>query len=210
MEKKSKIYKFLRDGNTFSLSRFIYLCLYERALGYYHNKKIGSDFTTSPEVSQVFGECISIFLTSIFNQIGKINNFCELGPGNGTLAKDLISSLVNFQGEKLNYFLYEKSERLNIKSFNKLSKQVNFKILKKLEFPKKPIFFLGNEFFDALPINQFEKNNIWMERRVKLENKKFKIVLKKNPYCNINDKSSKKGKVSSPLKTEIAWPTRRG
>ena len=171
------------------------MCLYEKTLGYYHNKKIGSDFTTSPEISQVLVNVFSVFLISIFNHIGKINNFCELGPGNGTLAKDLISSLINFQVDKLNYFLYEKSAKLDIKSFNKLSKKVNLKILKKLEFPQKPFIFLGNEFFDALPINQFEKNNIWMERRVKLENKNFKIVLRKNPYCNVSDKFSKKGDV---------------
>ena len=69
MKKNSKLKKILRNGSSISLSRYINLCLYEKNIGYYHNKKIGSDFTTSPEISQMFGECIAIFMVSVLKKL---------------------------------------------------------------------------------------------------------------------------------------------
>ena len=89
MKKNSKIYNTFKKGETLSLSRFIFLCLYEENHGYYQKNRIGTDFVTAPEISQLFGECISIFIASINQKIGNIRDFCELGPGNGTLTKDL-------------------------------------------------------------------------------------------------------------------------
>ena len=83
------------SGASLSLSRYMHLCLYEKNFGYYHNKKVGTDFLTSPEISQIFGECISVFILSSLKNLGEIVNFCELGPGNGTLTEDLIKSLPN-------------------------------------------------------------------------------------------------------------------
>ena len=181
MKKNSKIKKILRNRSSISLSRYINLCLYEKNIGYYHNKKIGSDFTTSPEISQMFGECIAIFMVSVLKKIGKLNNFCELGPGNGTLMKDLIKSLSAFLGNRINFFLFEKSNKFSVDSIFKEYKEFSIKKIKKLSFPSEPFFFLCNEFFDALPINQFEKkNNIWFERRVRFKNNKFTLILKKN------------------------------
>ena len=62
-------------------------------------------------------------------------------------------------------------------------KNVNISFLNKLIFPPRPIFFVANEFFDALPINQFEKtSNGWLERRIDLVEGKLKLTLKKNPF----------------------------
>ena len=97
MERNSKLKTILRNGNSISISRYINLCLYEKYWLLPQLKVIGLDFTTSPEISQMFGECISIFMVSIFKKIGKVNNFCELGPGNGTLMKDLIKKVCIFR-----------------------------------------------------------------------------------------------------------------
>ena len=76
MKKNSRIYHALNNLGTLSLSRFIFLCLYEKDLGYYQKNRIGTDFITAPEISQLFGECISIFIASINKKIGNIKDFC--------------------------------------------------------------------------------------------------------------------------------------
>ena len=74
----------------------------------------------------MFGECISLFFINI-NKIFKINTFCEFGPGNGTLARDLINTISKFLDKDLNFFLHEKSELL---------KNAQDKILKEFKFKK--------------------------------------------------------------------------
>ena len=59
---------------------------------FYQNNKIGSHFTTSPEISQTFGECIAMFLFRVSNDF-RVNKFLELGPGNGTLMSDIIRTM---------------------------------------------------------------------------------------------------------------------
>ena len=204
MERNSKLKTILRNGNSISISRYINLCLYEKNIGYYHNKKIGLDFTTSPEISQMFGECISIFMVSIFKKIGKVNNFCELGPGNGTLMKDLIKSLSAFLGNKINFFLFEKSNRFSVDSIFKDYKEFSVKKIKKLSFPSQPFFFFCNEFFDALPVNQFEKKNkktfsVLKKQLMKVLEKKFNrnnIIIAYEPVWSIGT-----GKI--PTKNEL-------
>ena len=51
--------------------------------------------------------------------MGKIVNFCELGPGNGTLTEDLIKNLTYFYREDLNFFLVEKTNHIDFKSIFK-------------------------------------------------------------------------------------------
>ncbi len=195
MKKSSKLYNTFKNGHTLSLSRFIFLCLYEKDHGYYQKNRIGTDFITAPEISQLFGECISIFIASINERIGNIRDFCELGPGNGTLIKDLSKNLNTLIKEELNFFLFEKSNSL-IKNIKKNINNANISYLKKLTFPPRPIFFIANEFFDALPINQFEKtSNGWLERRVDLVEGKLKLTLKKNPFFKFIEKQSKKGDI---------------
>ena len=84
--------KLLNNKKNLRLDKFIDLALYQRN-GYYLSKKpIGRkfDFVTSPEISQMFGEIIGVYL--VYNWKEKINskfNLIELGPGNGTLFKDI-------------------------------------------------------------------------------------------------------------------------
>ena len=174
--------KIISSKGSLSLSRYINYCLYKRSIGYYQKKKIGTDFTTSPEISQMFGECISIFFLIIRDNL-KMNSICELGPGNGTLAKDLIRTISKFSKSKLNFFLYEKTSYLREKQKSILldfdKSIVNIFSIKKLKQIKEPVFFVCNEFFDALPINQYiKKNEKWYEKRVVIIDDKIKLVEK--------------------------------
>ncbi len=157
--KKIKIKKFFQ-GESISLSRFIYKCLYDKDLGFYQNNKIGSHFTTSPEISQTFGECIAIFLLRVSDDFG-VNKFLELGPGNGTLMSDIIRTISKISKKKFLFYLYEKSNFLKKIQSRTLAKynsqQTKIFSIQNFKLKKKPYLFFCNEFFDALTINQIEK-----------------------------------------------------
>ena len=176
MEKK-KI-KEIFKGDSISLSRFMHKCLYDKDLGFYQNNKIGSHFTTSPEISQTFGECIAIFLFRISHDLG-VTKFLELGPGNGTLMSDIIRTISKLSKKDFFFFLYEKSnflKEIQLKTLAKYnSEKTKILSIQNLRLKKKPYLFFCNEFFDALPLNQIEKkNNLLFEKRIKYRNGKFK------------------------------------
>ncbi len=171
--------------NIISLSRFMNLCLYKKEYGFYQKNLIGKHFVTSPEISQLFGECIAIFFLMLLKEF-KIRNFCELGPGNGTLMRDLILIFEKFINSRLSFNLYEKSDYLRNIQLEKLSELNSNKnsiiSLKNLKLKKEPYFFFCNEFFDALPINQYEKiNNFWFEKKIVFD-KKLKIINQRTDY----------------------------
>lgn len=188
--------------NKISLSRFINYCLYKKEFGFYQKNPIGRHFITAPEVSQLFGECLAIFF-SLLIKISKTRKFCELGPGNGTLMKDIITSMRRLLNDSLYFSLYDKSNFLkslqmkNLISLNAKNTEIVF--LKKFKLEQQPYFFICNEFFDALPINQYEKRkNMWFEKKVVFKNK-FQII---NERTNlIFDSKYKNGDIieSSPL-----------
>ena len=90
-------------------------CLYDKDLGFYQNNKIGSHFTTSPEISQTFGECIAIFLFRVSHDLG-VNKFLELGPGNGTLMSDIIRTISKIS--KKNFFFIFTKNQIFLKKYS--------------------------------------------------------------------------------------------
>jgi len=166
--KDNKIIELIRKSKSpINIEDFIKLCLYNEEGYYFNNRIIGKqgDFTTSPEISQLFGEIIGLFILSFWKKnIGKDFNLIELGPGNGTLLIDILNITKNkFSFRKsINLNLIEKNKRLienqklNLRKFNhnieKINWQNNFIIDK-----DKPAIIYSNEFFDCLPIRQFYK-----------------------------------------------------
>ncbi len=125
------------------------------------------DFITAPEVSQMFGELIGLWLTDIwFRNNSPYNvNYVELGPGRGTLASDILRSANKFDFRPIPFFL-ETSETLR-KAQSEAVQNVNF--CENIdELPEDgPLFVIANEFFDALPIRQFiSTHSGWRERVV--------------------------------------------
>ena len=103
--KKNKLYQVDKFLVKFFMIRF----------GYY-NKNISfdkeGDYITSPNISFLFSEIIGIWIVSFWINLNKPKKFnlVELGPGNGTMIKDLIKTFKNFKFyNSLNIFLYEKS-----------------------------------------------------------------------------------------------------
>ena len=80
----------------------MYQALHHEKYGYYQQKKekigTGGDFITSPEISQLFGEMVGIWCLATWESMGKPTaiNLVEMGPGNGTLMKDVLHIVKNF------------------------------------------------------------------------------------------------------------------
>lgn len=123
------------------------------------------DFVTAPEISQMFGELIGIWMTDIWIRSGHTRNvnYVELGPGRGTLAKDILRTTNRFDFKPAPFFV-ETSETLRAKQVKTLP-EVNFCNTID-ELPEDgPLFIVANEFFDALPIRQFiATHSGWRER----------------------------------------------
>ena len=111
MDIKSKIFykKYL------PIDEFVEKILYDPQNGYYvkrnpFNKQ--GDYITSPNISPIFSEIVSIWIVSLWNKFGKPKkiNIVELGPGNGEMTRILSRSLKKFlKINSFEIFLYEKS-----------------------------------------------------------------------------------------------------
>ena len=172
------------NKKIYSLDKFINQSLYNPKNGFYmKNNPFGKkgDFITSPNISILFAEMLSIWTVSFWQNLNcpKKINIIELGSGNGQMINDMINSFKNFPKfyNSCNFIILEKSPFLKNIQKSKLKK---FKVrwIKNLdEIKEGNNIFVANEFFDALPIKQFFKiNNKWFERYVKLgksNNKSF-------------------------------------
>lgn len=156
------------------LDRYMALCLSHPEHGYYQQRqpfgKTG-DFTTAPEISQMFGELVGLWLVHMWQMAGAPASFAlvELGPGRGTLMADILR-VARVQPSFLQaaeIYLLENSEKLRDAQREALG-GVKLAYLDQIDdLPKMPVFIVANEFFDALPIRQFVKNDFgWQERRV--------------------------------------------
>ena len=124
----------------------------------------GGDFTTAPEISQMFGEVVGAALADIWLRAGAPSGalFAELGPGRGTLAADALRVLRSggFAGE---VHFVETSPTLRAAQARLVPEAIWHERIEDL--PGQPILLAANEFFDALPVKQFIADE---ERRVTL------------------------------------------
>lgn len=149
--------------------------------GYYMSQKaLGAegDFTTAPEISQIFGELIGLWLVEAWRGMGSPDSFnlIELGPGRGVLMADMLRAarLRPDFARAACIWLLETSGRLRHEQQKRL-RASGVKPLWADEFadiPPAPSLIVANEFFDCLPIRQFERVEAgWRERLVGLSPK---------------------------------------
>ena len=115
------------------VDRYMELCLSHPTHGYYMKKDpfgINGDFTTAPEISQVFGEMIGVWLINKWQELGSPANFAlvELGPGRGTLMADILRTLKIAPALKPNVHLVEISPFLSELQKIKLSHYESIKM----------------------------------------------------------------------------------
>jgi len=180
--------KYFPTSKKIPIDRFISNVLYDKNFGYY-SKKIpfgkNGDFITSPGISSLYSEIIALWIVAFWEHLNKpkIFNVVELGPGNGQMCATLLKVFKKFPNfiNSTNIFLYEKSKTLKDLQKNNLNHEKINWIKDFTKIKKGPVIFVGNEFFDALPIKQFKKtNNILYEKYVKLESdSKITTIFKK-------------------------------
>lgn len=168
--------KILADG-PLRLDHYMALCLGHPELGYYTTRDplgAAGDFTTAPEISQMFGELIGAWSAQVWLDLGAPAHFvlAELGPGRGTLMQDALRAARHLPGfvEAMDLWLVEMSPALRARQAERLESYAPNWATQVAELPDGPVIILANEFFDALPIRQFQRVNIfWRERMVGVE-----------------------------------------
>ena len=168
----------IANNGPISIGEYMEQALSHPKYGYYMRKDpfgINGDFTTAPEISQMFGELIGLWAGVSWIMAGSSNsiNLVELGPGRGTLMMDILRSATLIDGfvESIQLHMVETSPILQAVQKKKLSK-IDLKetpIWHKAmaDIPEGPAVIIANEFFDSLPIEQyFKAGNYWCPRVV--------------------------------------------
>lgn len=142
-----------------SLAQYMAACLMDPEHGYYATRDplgAAGDFTTAPEISQMFGELLGLCLAqSWLDQGAPKGVLAEAGPGRGTLMADILRATRGVPGmhQRLSLHLIEASPALRAVQAARLPGAVWHGHIDAL--PEAPLWFIANEFFDALPIRQF-------------------------------------------------------
>ncbi len=170
------------DG-PMSVADYMMTCLLHPEHGYYTTRDpLGADgdFTTAPEISQMFGELIGLSLAQAWLDQGSPAPFAlvELGPGRGTLMADILRAtqkVPEFHGALAVHFV-EASPVLRAEQATRVPDAVWHDTFNSL--PDMPLFVIANEFLDALPVRQFIRaGDGWAERRIGLDRDQLRFGL---------------------------------
>lgn len=145
-----------------TLADYMAEALMHPTLGYYSTRDplgAAGDFTTAPEISQMFGELIGLSLAQAWINQGQPTPFtlAELGPGRGTLMADILRAAASVTGfvDAAQVHLVETSPTLRAEQTKRVIATWHDDVS---TLPDQPLFLVANEFFDALPIRQFHRD----------------------------------------------------
>ncbi|MCB1343479.1 MAG: SAM-dependent methyltransferase [Pseudooceanicola sp.] len=166
----------IRATGPITIADYMAECLLHPTFGYYTTRDpfgAKGDFTTAPEISQMFGELIGLALARSWLDQGAPARFtlAELGPGRGTLMADVLRATARVPGfDKAGLHLVEASPTLRARQRQALAAHSVRWLDTVDELPEAPLFLIANEFFDALPIRQFQRAaQGWSERQIGLD-----------------------------------------
>jgi SAM-dependent MidA family methyltransferase len=173
-----EIKRLIKASGPMPVWRYMELCLTHPQHGYYVSRDpLGreGDFTTSPEVSQMFGELLGLWAASVWKALGSpsLLRLIELGPGRGTMMADALRALrvlpplyqaLSIHLVEINPVLREK-QKAALAGARSIEWHDNID-----EVPEGPAVILANEYFDVLPIHQVVKRETgWHERTVEID-----------------------------------------
>lgn len=176
----------IKADGSISVEAWMDACLSDPQYGYYMTRnpfgRLG-DFTTAPEISQMFGELLGLWAGVVWQQIGaplKVR-LVEIGPGRGTLMKDALRALRGVPGamDAFDVHMVETSPTLTKMQKTSL-KDAPCDVAWHADMatvPPGPAIILANEFLDALPIRQYIQSSGWHERVVALDGDQFVFEL---------------------------------
>lgn len=163
----------IRRGGPWTVERYMRACLTDRGGRYAEGNPIGAagDFITAPEISQLFGETIAVWIAAAFEGLGRPAQLrlVELGPGRGTLMADALRLLrrVPEVGNALDVHLVERSLPLRREQAARVAWPRLAWHDDVADVPAGPAIVIGNEFLDCLPIAQAICDGAgWRERLV--------------------------------------------
>jgi NADH dehydrogenase [ubiquinone] 1 alpha subcomplex assembly factor 7 len=173
-----EIRRLISVAGPMPIAEYMRLCLTHPQYGYYVNRDplgAGGDFVTSPEISQMFGELIGLWMGSVWQQMGAPENvrIIELGPGRGTLMHDALRAAKIVSG-------FRNAVVVHLVEISPALQQVQQRLLEGLdvpilwhsaieEVPAGPSIIVANEFVDALPVHQaIRQADGWHERVIEI------------------------------------------
>ncbi len=189
MALKEELAEHIRAQGPITIAEYM-----ERCVSHYYATRdpfgAGGDFTTAPEISQIFGELIGAWIEDRWQHIsGAQAVLCELGPGRGTLMKDILRVTRNSGlHESADVVLVEASPALRELQKRTLA-YAHTRIRWQetlMNLPPLPLFLIANEFFDALPVHQYLEKE---EKKVGLIMNQLaflpdgKVVREASPAC---------------------------
>lgn len=177
---KAKLARLIAAGGPMTVADYMAACLFDPEHGYYTTREpfgAQGDFITAPDVSQMFGELLGVWVLSAMRAAGGPEpvRLVELGPGRGTLMADMLRTLFRLDPglkARLQVSLVEASPRLT-----EIQKERLAGLPAEIEWrrdirslPAGPTIFVANELFDALSVRQFVRTEKgWRERLVGLD-----------------------------------------
>jgi NADH dehydrogenase [ubiquinone] 1 alpha subcomplex assembly factor 7 len=198
---EERLAQLIRDNGPISVGDYMSDALCHPQHGYYATRdpfgatrpgQPGGDFTTAPEISQVFGEVVGAWLIHAWTEIGEPSafNLVELGPGRGTLMADVlrVGRVRPGFAKAASLYMVEASGRMRYaqqRTLRAAEPEVAARAVwadRLDDVPAGPTLILANEFLDCLPIRQFvrtaERGEApWRERLVGLDGDRLVFVL---------------------------------
>ncbi|MEM1045825.1 MAG: class I SAM-dependent methyltransferase [Pseudomonadota bacterium] len=181
----------IRQDGPISVAEYMAFCLGDRTHGYYPSRNplgASGDFITAPEVSQMFGELVGTWLRTVWSSHAARGplRLVELGPGRSTLMQDILRVLAHDADRfaELGIHLVETSPVLRQQQKTALADAVGRGLTVRWhdtfeDVPDGPLYVIGNEFFDALPVRQFVFGaSGWAERVIGLDGESLAFGLR--------------------------------
>lgn len=165
----------IRADGPMTVADYMAECLLHPKYGYYSTRDPfgeAGDFITAPDISQMFGELLGLCLAQAWHDQGAPASFtlAELGPGRGTLMADALRATRDVPGFHVaaQVVLVEASPVLRRIQAQALQHHPGVAWADSVDaLPDAPLFVLANEFFDALPVRQYERGPLgWHEALV--------------------------------------------
>lgn len=177
LEKKIKAR--IEAQGPITLADYMAVCLFDPEHGYYRSgNPLGAsgDFITAPDVSQIFGELIGLWCVDVWQSMGAPGTFrlVELGPGRGTLLADalraaqvvpdfLSAACVDLVESNTTLRTAQETALACVDSPLEWHERMS-------DVPSGPTILIANEFFDALPVRQYvRQQGQWHERQIALD-----------------------------------------
>jgi NADH dehydrogenase [ubiquinone] 1 alpha subcomplex assembly factor 7 len=181
---KQRIIKHIKQTGPMSVASYMGWSLLDPTQGYYPTRDplgVDGDFITAPEISQMFGELLGLWLLHAWKNMGSPNpvHLVEFGPGRGVMMSDILrtAKLDPEFIKALDLYLIETSSALEAKQAEQLGHSpVAVHWVQGLQdVPQGPVLIVANEYLDCLPIRQFIMKDRfkglegWHERKVDLD-----------------------------------------